>query len=139
MQNRRNSLLPDNRNTRAPLDQINHRDSPEVRSERYATASRRASDGRPNLIHSLAAASRERRQLRRGACAWLLLLVLSGLASAQTVDQTDNQVWSDVQVAVPMTKDIDFNILGTLRIGRDVSWQNEESIRMRFKLIFERQ
>jgi hypothetical protein len=65
-----------------------------------------------------------------------LLLVLSGLASAQGVDRTDNQVWSDVQFAVPMTKDIDFNILGTLRIGRDVSRPVDERIGMGFTFRF---
>jgi hypothetical protein len=70
--------------------------------------------------------------LRRVAFAVLLLLVLSGLASAQLIDQTDNQFWSDVQVAVSMTKDIDFNILGTLRVGRDISRPVDERIGMGF-------
>jgi hypothetical protein len=48
-------------------------------------------------------------------------------ASAQT-DQTDNQFWTDVQVAVPVTKNFDFNILGTLRIGRDFSHPVDERI-----------
>jgi hypothetical protein len=74
--------------------------------------------------------------LRRAAFAGLLLLVLSGLASAQLIDQTDNQFWSDVQVAVPMTKDIDFNILGTLRVGRDISRPVDERIGMGFTFRF---
>lgn len=50
----------------------------------------------------------------------LLLCALSGLASAQAI-QSDNQVWSDVQLAVPVAKNFDFNVLGTLRLGRDIS------------------
>ena len=76
--------------------------------------------------------------MRRSAFAVLVLLVLSGLASAQTVDHTDNQIWSDVQVAVPMTKDVDFNMLGTLRLGRDVSRPVDERIGMGFTFRFGR-
>jgi hypothetical protein len=65
-----------------------------------------------------------------------VLLVLSGLASAQIIDRTDNQFWSDVQVAVPMTKDIDFNMLGTLRLGRDISRPVDERIGMGFTFRF---
>jgi hypothetical protein len=64
------------------------------------------------------------------------LLVLSGVASAQVVDRTDNQIWSDVQVAVPMTKDIDFNILGTLRLGRDINRPVDERIGVGFTFRF---
>jgi hypothetical protein len=66
----------------------------------------------------------------------VLLFVLSTFASAQVVDQTDNQFWSDVQVTVPMTKDIDFNILGTLRLGRDISRPVDERIGMGFTFRF---
>jgi len=62
--------------------------------------------------------------------------VLSGLASAQLVDRTDNQIWSDVQVAIPMTKDIDFNILGTLRLGRDISRPVDERLGLGFTFRF---
>lgn len=65
-----------------------------------------------------------------------LLFVLSGLASAQVVDQTDNQFWSDVQVAIPISKDIDFNILGTLRLGRDISRPVDERIGTGFTFRF---
>jgi hypothetical protein len=66
----------------------------------------------------------------------VLLFVLSTFASAQVVDQSDNQFWSDVQVTVPMTKDIDFNILGTLRLGRDISRPVDERIGMGFTFRF---
>jgi len=74
--------------------------------------------------------------LRLSAFACVLLFVLSTFASAQVVDQTDNQFWSDVQVAVPMTKNVDFNILGTLRLGRDISRPVDERIGMGFTFRF---
>jgi hypothetical protein len=64
------------------------------------------------------------------------LFVLSGLASAQIIDRTDNQFWSEVQVAVPITKDIDFNMLGTLRLGRDISHSVDERIGTGFTFRF---
>jgi hypothetical protein len=64
------------------------------------------------------------------------LFVLSSLAPAQAVDQTDNQFWTDVQVAVPMTKDIDFNILGTVRLGRDISRPVDERLGLGFTFRF---
>ena len=65
-----------------------------------------------------------------------MLLLLCGVASAQVIDRTDNQIWSDVQAAVPMAKDIDFNMLGTLRLGRDVSRPVDERLSMGFTFRF---
>ena len=69
-------------------------------------------------------------------CACVLLFVLSTFASAQIVDQTDNQFWSDVQVTVPMTKKVDFNVLGTLRVGRDIGRPVDERLGMGFTFRF---
>ena len=74
--------------------------------------------------------------MRHVACAWLLLFVLSGLASAQVLDPTDNQFWMDVQVAIPVTKDIDANVLGTLRVGRDISHAVDERMGVGFTFRF---
>jgi len=74
--------------------------------------------------------------LRRSAWACLLLFVLCGLASAQVIDHTDNQFWSEVQVSVPVTKDIDFNVLGTFRLGRDISHSVDERIGTGFTFRF---
>jgi hypothetical protein len=74
--------------------------------------------------------------LRRSAYACLLLFVLSGWAHAQIIDHSDNQFWSDVQVAVPITKDIDFNMLGTLRLGRDISHTVDERLGTGFTFRF---
>lgn len=56
-----------------------------------------------------------------------LLCLFVSTVSAQ-LDRTDNQFWSDVQIAAPVTKHFDFNILGTLRIGRDFSHPVDERI-----------
>ncbi len=62
----------------------------------------------------------------------LTMLALATCASAQLIDRTDNQVWSDVQVSVPVTKLFDFNLLGTLRLGRDISRPVDERIGVGF-------
>ena len=59
----------------------------------------------------------------------LLTLLLVSSASAQSlIDRTDNQQWNDVQLAVPVTKNFDFNILVTLRLGRDISRPVDERV-----------
>jgi len=63
----------------------------------------------------------------------LLLLLLASCASAQSlIDHTDNQQWTDVQLAVPVTKNFDFNLLGTLRLGRDISRPVDERVGVGF-------
>ena len=57
-------------------------------------------------------------------CVSLLLLVP---VSAQ-LDQADNQQWTDVQLAVPVTTQFDFNLLGTLRLGRDITHPVDERV-----------
>jgi len=69
--------------------------------------------------------------LRRILYAYLLLCALSVLASAQAI-QSDNQIWSDVQLAIPLTKQFDFNLLGTLRLGRDISRPVDERFGLGF-------
>ena len=59
----------------------------------------------------------------------LILVLLVPCASAQSlVDHTDNQQWTDVQLAVPVTKNFDFNLLGTLRLGRDINRPVDERV-----------
>ena len=58
----------------------------------------------------------------------LCLLCLSVADISAQIDRTDNQFWSDVQVAAPVTKNFDFNILGTFRVGRDFSHPVDERI-----------
>ena len=64
---------------------------------------------------------------KRWSIAFCVLLALSSSAPAQ-LDQTDNQQWSEIQLAVPVTKQFDFNIIGSLRIGRDLSHPVDERI-----------
>lgn len=63
-------------------------------------------------------------------CLAVVVLLFHSVALAQTTSpsQTDTQSWNDVQLSVPITKNIDFNILGTLRIGRDLSRPVDERI-----------
>jgi hypothetical protein len=58
----------------------------------------------------------------------LCLLCLSVVNTSAQVDRTDNQFWSDVQIAAPVTKNFDFNILGTFRLGRDWNRPVDERI-----------
>lgn len=57
----------------------------------------------------------------------MLFVLLDVRASAQSIiDRSDNQQWTEVQLAIPVTKTIDFNMLGTLRLGRDISHAVDE-------------
>jgi len=69
--------------------------------------------------------------LKRILYVCLLLCALSSLVSAQAI-QSDNQQWTDVQLAVPVTKNFDFNVLGTLRLGRDISRPVDERVGVGF-------
>ena len=64
--------------------------------------------------------------IKLGVSLWLVC-VFAATACAQ-FDRTDNQFWPDFQVAAPVTKNFDFNILGGLRVGRDLSHPVEERI-----------
>ena len=56
------------------------------------------------------------------------LLCLSVVQAAAQVDHTDNQQWNEVQLAIPLTKTIDFNVLGTLRFGRNITRPVDERL-----------
>ncbi|HYG79761.1 MAG TPA: DUF2490 domain-containing protein [Pyrinomonadaceae bacterium] len=58
--------------------------------------------------------------------ALVALLLASGLSKAPAqarppVPEEDTQLWNDLQVAVAVTDQVDFNLFGTFRFGRDVS------------------
>jgi Protein of unknown function (DUF2490) len=59
-----------------------------------------------------------------------VLFSLTGDATAQSIviPQTDTQQWTEVQFYVPVTKQIDFGLIGTLRLGRDISRPVDERI-----------
>ena len=69
--------------------------------------------------------------MKKFVLAGFLLCVLSSLTSAQAI-RSDNQEWNDVQLAVPVTKSFDFNLLGTLRLGRDISHPVDERVGVGF-------
>ena len=55
-----------------------------------------------------------------------MLLLASCLSKAPAqarppVPEEDTQLWNDLQVAVPVTKRVDFNTYATFRFGRDIS------------------
>ncbi len=58
--------------------------------------------------------------------ALLVLLLASCLSKVPAqarppLPEEDTQLWNDLQIAVPVTKRVDFSFLGTFRFGRDVS------------------
>jgi len=69
-----------------------------------------------------------RRNKGRSLFLVLCALCLSVVDAAAQVDRTDNQQWTDVQFAVPVSKTIDFNLLGTLRLGRDIHRPVDERV-----------
>lgn len=70
--------------------------------------------------------------MNRALYAFLALLFFCGSASAQLLDQTDNQLWAEVQLTVPVTKHFDANILGGVRLGRDITHAIDERIGVGF-------
>jgi len=59
---------------------------------------------------------------------FLCYLCLSVATASAQVDHTDNQQWNEVQLAIPLTKTIDFNVLGTLRFGRNITRPVDERL-----------
>ena len=51
----------------------------------------------------------------------LSFLCLSVVQAAAQVDHSDDQEWNEAQLAIPLTSTIDFNVLGTLRFGRNIT------------------
>ena len=77
----------------------------------------------------------ERRRLMIKTLLFLMLFVFLSAPSVlgqSILPETDVQEWTDVQLSVPVTNHIDFNVLGTLRIGRDVSRPVDERIGVGF-------
>jgi hypothetical protein len=72
--------------------------------------------------------------IARGHSCLLLLLLCAGGISAQTVapDQSDIQQWNDLQISFALSKQIDFVMLGTLRLGRDMHRPVDERIGVAF-------
>jgi hypothetical protein len=59
---------------------------------------------------------------------FVCLLLLTPVSAQTVVDQTDNQQWNEVQLLIPVTKQVDFVLGGQLRLGRDLSNPVDERI-----------
>ena len=59
---------------------------------------------------------------------FVLSLVVIPVSAQSMLDQTDNQQWNEVQLFIPVTKQIDFTLGGTLRFGRDFSHTVDERV-----------
>ncbi len=67
---------------------------------------------------------------------FVFLLMLTPVSAQALLDQTDNQQWNEVQLFIPVTKQIDFTLGGTLRIGRDFSNPIDERVGAGFSFKF---
>ncbi len=67
-----------------------------------------------------------------------MLTFSASLASGQSqpAPQDDRQFWNDTQVSVPITRKVDFVLLGTLRLGSNVNRFADERIGVAFSLKF---
>ena len=57
-------------------------------------------------------------------CLVALILCMSAAAFAQVSSvntEEDTQLWNDIQLAVGLNREVDFNLFGTFRFGRDVT------------------
>jgi outer membrane biogenesis lipoprotein LolB len=59
--------------------------------------------------------------LRLTAAFTLMLLAASSLSAQTQPSRSDVQNWNDVQLTVPVNKTVDFVLLGTLRVGRNLN------------------
>ena len=66
----------------------------------------------------------------------LLLISSALLAQGQTPSETDNQNWNDVYLFVPIAKQVDFVMQGTMRLGRDISHPVDERVGVGFSFRF---
>lgn len=68
----------------------------------------------------------------------LLLLLCVDKAQAQTrlppAPKKDVQEWNDIQLAVPLSSNVDFVLLGTLRLGRNLTHTVDERIGIAFNI-----
>lgn len=66
-------------------------------------------------------------------CISLTIFLFAGAVRGQSQSQRhDRQIWNDTSLAIALNKKVDFNVLGTLRVGRDVSRPVDERIGFSF-------
>jgi hypothetical protein len=58
--------------------------------------------------------------------------VCAQAVTRRPVPKDDTQEWNDVQITVPLNKTVDFILLGTLRIGRNITHPVDERIGFNF-------
>ena len=67
------------------------------------------------------------------------VLVCGSNSQAQTkVPKDDTQSWNDFQVAIPLTKRAEFVLLGTLRIGNNLTTFVDEREGVRFDYLIQK-
>src|SRR5215203_244215 len=54
-------------------------------------------------------------------CLITLVVGITASAQAQALRKEDTQQWNDLQIAVGISKQVDFNLYGTFRFGRDIT------------------
>jgi hypothetical protein len=68
-------------------------------------------------------------------CVSAMVLLDSVIVSGQSKSERhDNQIWNDTQLAIALSKNIDLNLLGTFRLGRNVSRAVDERIGLSFSI-----
>lgn len=65
-----------------------------------------------------------------------MILLVPVSAQQSVLDETDNQQWTEVQVFIPVTKQIDFILGGGARIGRGFSHPVDERVGAGFSFKF---
>jgi hypothetical protein len=68
------------------------------------------------------------KEIQSGLLAIFTVFLIASAVNAQLPSQSDTQQWTDVVFAVPLSKSIDFNFGGTLRLGRDLERPVDERI-----------
>src|SRR6266487_1548344 len=69
------------------------------------------------------------------AALWLCLVSEDVFAqAANQIPKSDFQSWNDVQITVPMTKNVDFTVQATLRLGDNVSQTADQRFGVGFVL-----
>ena len=59
---------------------------------------------------------------------WLLIQFSISQGQSTVAPRHDTQEWNDVQLSVPVSKHFDFLLLGTLRVGRNITHPVDERI-----------
>jgi uncharacterized protein DUF2490 len=75
---------------------------------------------------------KKRWQLIYGALLQLLLFPGISYAQSRPTPRTDTQNWNDLLITVPVSSKVDFQLAGTLRIGRNITNPVDERIGVGF-------